>query len=414
MTTETKPVETAKPKPETPKGKPKRDGVAVMENAVLLPLDLIMVPPDQYRGAGRNKEEEANEKRHVVDLAREFKDIGLIHPITVVKNGDGWELVSGRSRIGAYGHLSRIAETPEEKALWSRIPAVVKDWTPDQAKLGKIAENLTRLNYGSAEMDLAIAAYADTYERLHPETRKGHAGATVTNSKKVTTAAGENSPAAKVKGGAGIPDPTPPPAPSWSKALGDTIGATPRTVQSARKRGKTFTSDDFAVFTKAKVTNTEMDRIAAISDAPKRIEIINLIAQGMPFQVAYDSVMLPEGTTTADVKTNEDVNKVEGQTDEEFLADCPIRLEVNTIAFDAMALLYRRLIGKKEELNKVFKKANKEFAGKILPGGYAAMVRGFISRAHPRQWKKCGTCEGKGSVDKATCSDCKGGGFLCA
>jgi hypothetical protein len=165
------------------------------------------------------------------------------------------------------------------------------------------------------------------------------------------------------------------------------------------------------VFKAHGVKVTDQDKVAGVTDPGKRVEIVSLIAGGMPFQPAYDSVMLPPGTSSADVAANDATNAPAVDSDAAFLDSCPIRKKVVVRIFDAQALTYRRCLAAKEQLEKVVKKCGREFKG-LLTGGYYGICQTFIKRAHPRDWIVCGTCKGIGSVDKAPCTPCKGGGFL--
>lgn len=66
-------------------------------------------------------------------LAESIKQIGLKHPITVRRKGDGYELVAGLHRVEAFKKLGH-----------EHIPACIVSMTNTEARMWEIAENLYR------------------------------------------------------------------------------------------------------------------------------------------------------------------------------------------------------------------------------------------------------------------------------
>lgn len=88
-----------------------------------LALDEIVVPE------GRREVDPAVVKR----LADSIEAVGLRHPVTVRRKGEGYVLVAGRHRIEACRKLGR-----------EHIPAIICSMTNAEARMWEIAENLHR------------------------------------------------------------------------------------------------------------------------------------------------------------------------------------------------------------------------------------------------------------------------------
>jgi ParB family chromosome partitioning protein len=99
----------------------------------------------------------------VTPLAQSMAEIGLLHPIVITANN---RLVSGLHRLEAARRLG-----------WSTIEATVVDADDLHAELAEIDENLVRLNLTALEKATHIARRKAIYEALHPEARRGVAGA---------------------------------------------------------------------------------------------------------------------------------------------------------------------------------------------------------------------------------------------
>lgn len=95
-------------------------------------------------------------------------EIGRVKdPIHLRRKRDGLYLLAGGHRLGAYGKLG-IAEV--EAWVWSNI-------TDDRAKLIEIDDNLAGAEMCPLDTAVFLAERKRVYERLHPETKQGVAGA---------------------------------------------------------------------------------------------------------------------------------------------------------------------------------------------------------------------------------------------
>jgi ParB family chromosome partitioning protein len=87
---------------------------------------------------------ERRRRAYQEDRAEQLKDsierVGLLHPITVLREDQGWRLVAGLHRLGAGRLLG-----------WDTIPALVITEDPVIAELVEIDENLTQLGLTALE-----------------------------------------------------------------------------------------------------------------------------------------------------------------------------------------------------------------------------------------------------------------------
>lgn len=125
-------------------------------NIVELPLASIEVGTDRAREL---------DPAWVEGLAGSIREQGLMQPIVVRQQGDGYVLIAGRHRIGAYRLLER--ET---------IPAVLSDAASnDEAKLAEVMENLARNELIALDRCHHLFQLKQVWERMYPETAHGKA-----------------------------------------------------------------------------------------------------------------------------------------------------------------------------------------------------------------------------------------------
>jgi ParB family chromosome partitioning protein len=98
----------------------------------------------------------------VAALAESIAAVGLINPIRVRADGDGFEVIAGRHRVEACRSLG-LAE----------IDAYVVTDDDLHAELAMIDENLCRAELSAAERASQTARRKELYEALHPETKHG-------------------------------------------------------------------------------------------------------------------------------------------------------------------------------------------------------------------------------------------------
>ena len=117
-----------------------------------LPTDKISL-----RGDARSLSPES-----VAALEASIAEVGLINPIRVRAQGDGWEVIAGAHRLEASKNLG-LAE----------IEALVVQDDDLRAELAMIDENLCRAELSAGERAQATARRKAIYLELHPETAHG-------------------------------------------------------------------------------------------------------------------------------------------------------------------------------------------------------------------------------------------------
>jgi len=88
----------------------------------------------------------------IAELAASIKALGVLQPIVVSRNADGYELIAGHRRVLA----SRVAGK-------TSIPAVVRDDVRDRLELA-LAENLQRTDLNAIETARAYKLLMETYD----------------------------------------------------------------------------------------------------------------------------------------------------------------------------------------------------------------------------------------------------------
>ena len=114
----------------------------------------------------------------VVALMESIREVGLLHPILLTRDGQKFHLVAGLHRLEAVKRLK----------IYARIDALIIDKNSDQALLAEIDENLIRAELTPAETALHTVRRKELYEKLHPETKQGGAPGKAGGGKKTKTA----------------------------------------------------------------------------------------------------------------------------------------------------------------------------------------------------------------------------------
>jgi ParB family transcriptional regulator, chromosome partitioning protein len=137
----------------------------VVAGFVELSLDKIMPNPNQPR---KNFDEES-----LNELSQSIKNFGLLQPISVIKNGDFYEIIAGERRYRA-----------AKKAGLDKIPVIIKNISQKEKLEISLVENIQRENLNSIEEALAYSSLIDTYQVTQEELadRIGKSRSTITNS----------------------------------------------------------------------------------------------------------------------------------------------------------------------------------------------------------------------------------------
>lgn len=126
-------------------------------NILELPLTSIEVGNDRARDL---------DPAWVEGLAGSIQMQGLMQPIVVRQQGDGYRLVAGLHRLNAFAALGR-----------DTIPATLSDAdTDDAAKLAEVMENLGRHDLIALDRCHHLYELKQVWERMYPDTKAGVAG----------------------------------------------------------------------------------------------------------------------------------------------------------------------------------------------------------------------------------------------
>lgn len=109
----------------------------------LIPISTIV----EFAGNARREETHA----HIATLAADIEANGLLHPITLRREGDVHEVIAGRRRLLAYKMLGR-----------EEIPARIIDVDANQGFLISLSENMHRHPMTNKDKCLAIRHCYDT------------------------------------------------------------------------------------------------------------------------------------------------------------------------------------------------------------------------------------------------------------
>lgn len=137
--------------------------------------------------------------RSVDELAKSIQELGLLNPITVRED---YTLVAGYHRLEACKQLGQ-----------TEIEVVVVNLDHLRAQLAEIDENLVRNELTVLEHSQEMKRRKEIYEALHPETKRGVAGANASNRTQ-----GKTADANEII--------------SFASDTAAKIGSTPRTVQT--------------------------------------------------------------------------------------------------------------------------------------------------------------------------------------
>lgn len=102
----------------------------------------------------------------VAVLVQVIEEHGFTVPVLVRKTRKGFVLIDGAHRLAAMTRMGRDA-----------IPVVAVSCTDDEARALESSQNLAGASLSPLDDAVFLAAYSAAYERLHPETRRGVAGA---------------------------------------------------------------------------------------------------------------------------------------------------------------------------------------------------------------------------------------------
>lgn len=195
----------------------------------------------------------------VASLANSIREIGIINPLRVRKQGEvangvdaiAYEVIAGAHRLRAARKLG--IET---------VPCVVVDDDDLRAELAMIDENLCRAELSPADRASQTARRKAIYLELHPETAAGVAGADARWN------AADNL--------------------SFASATAEATGKNERTVQRDAERGEKVTDEALnLVRGTALDTGTYLDKLKRI-DPSEQVETVQRALSGLARQMERD------------------------------------------------------------------------------------------------------------------------------
>lgn len=131
-------------------------GPTIIPSITSLPINVIQIG-ERLRPAG---------DATVAALEFVIAEFGFTVPVLVRKLRSGFRLIDGLHRIEAM--TRRQAET---------IPVVVVECTDEEARVLEGSQNLAGAAMSPLDEAMFMAAFGDAYQQLHPETKRGAAGA---------------------------------------------------------------------------------------------------------------------------------------------------------------------------------------------------------------------------------------------
>jgi ParB family chromosome partitioning protein len=138
----------------------------------MLELPLEKIQPN------RQQPRQHFDQASIEELAASIRALGVLQPIVVSRNADGYELIAGHRRVLA----SRVAGK-------TSIPAVVRDDVRDRLELA-LAENLQRTDLNAIETARAYRLLMETYDLTQEQLaeRLGKSRSSVANLLRTLTA----------------------------------------------------------------------------------------------------------------------------------------------------------------------------------------------------------------------------------
>ncbi|MFA8441566.1 ParB/RepB/Spo0J family partition protein [Yoonia sp.] len=182
-------------------------------------------------------------------IAMSIEDLGAItSAIHVRKTRTGYRLIDGAHR---YAAATKLGHTT--------IPTKVWECTADQAELMESDANISMAHMQPLELAVSLAARKKTYQKIHPETRQGHAGAKSRWGHKVKET-----------------------EMSFSSWMADLFGVTPRHISRIIAAGDSLDAEEIRLLRDApnKLAMSDLQTIGKIEDHKRRRRVCELMAEG--------------------------------------------------------------------------------------------------------------------------------------
>ncbi|RJE87108.1 ParB/RepB/Spo0J family partition protein [Paracoccus onubensis] len=195
----------------------------------------------------------------VATIIASLKEIGqLTSPITVrQKRRKGevkWQVLDGAHRLAAATELG-----------WTEIPVRIFECTDDQARIMEIDGNLSGAELNPLDTVVFLATRKAVYERMHPETKAGAAGAA-----------------------ARWADATDTMSVAFVKATAEKLVMSERHVRRLAAAGASLGPDEIAKLRSAprQITLKDLQDISRIDNTVQRYDVVDALAEGRVKNVA--------------------------------------------------------------------------------------------------------------------------------
>jgi ParB-like chromosome segregation protein Spo0J len=338
---------------------------------------------------------EERDAEALAGLVESMRTLGLIHPILVTREDDGFRVVCGRRRVRAAEALG-----------WETIPAVLWELDDVRRQLAVISENLHRMELTGPERDAAFLKYVQLYGSLFPNSEQDAQDRRFANIMK------DEEKREEILARPVVDTP--------NEAAAKAFGVKPPTVGKALRRARAFTHAQRKILEDvAAVPDRQLD-ILASEDADTIESVVKLIAVGFGFDDAMRQVLEEQGRDylrpAAFSGSQEPARQPAPQrtgSPEDLLKILPGRRAIlDTEAFDGDVSLFLKLAKEIE----VFKQrvdwsSIEQQHGKGPHGLYYRRLRLALCAPHPKSWSACGCQFSHDPNGPMNCPTCRGGGY---
>ena len=204
-------------------------GPTIIPTITTLPINVIEIG-QRLRPAGQAT---------VAALEVVIAEFGFTVPILVRKLRSGYRLIDGAHRIEAMTrHGSEV------------IPVVVVDCTDEEARVLEGSQNLAGAAMSPLDEAIFMAAFGDAYQQLHPETKRGAAGALARHGLATELS-------------------------SFAEVIAEKRSISPRQVRKIAAAGRMISKDDADQFraAKRKLSLKDIQDFGKIADAEERAAV---------------------------------------------------------------------------------------------------------------------------------------------
>jgi ParB family chromosome partitioning protein len=180
-------------------------------------------------------------------ISQSASDTGFIRdPIHVRRTGKGYELIDGRTRL-------EVA-----KRLGLEINAFEWSCTLEEARLMEADANVTFTHMAPIDLAVSLAARKASYVRLHPDTKRGMAGAAARHGGMQTTEM------------------------SFASFMAKIVGVSERQIQRVISAGEALNQNNYLALRQSprRVAMNDLYEIAKIPETEERSHVIEALAKG--------------------------------------------------------------------------------------------------------------------------------------